>query len=76
MKNNFQNKSALDPFNVRVFRENSQYFSSVVANPATSKNFIANILKIIKEYNLDGADIDWEYPVKGGDKDGTPVLCF
>lgn len=56
-----------------AIRDNSQYFSSVVASPAKQQHFIASILGIIMSYDLDGVDIDWEYPVKGGDKDGTPV---
>lgn len=43
-----------------VCRDNSQYYSPVLNNPATSQVFINNILGIIDKYNLDGVDLDWE----------------
>ena len=53
------------------FRDNSQYFSSVLRNGR--KEFINNIVKFIAEYKLDGIDIDWEFPVKGGAVNGAEV---
>lgn len=38
--------------------ENSQYFSQF----ATSDNFVNSLTSLISKYNLDGLDIDWEYP--------------
>lgn len=50
--------------------ENSQYFSSMAANSNLKQNFIASVLKTIDEYDFDGVDIDWEYPVTGGAHEG------
>lgn len=43
----------------------------MIANKRQS--FIDNIVKFIAEYRLDGVDIDWEYPVKGGAVNGVEV---
>ncbi|KAF9019247.1 putative chitinase [Hymenopellis radicata] len=40
----------------------SQHFSDAVATDETRQTFVTNILEIYKQYNLDGIDIDWEYP--------------
>ncbi len=37
-------------------------FSEAASSSKTRKNFIKTTLEIIKEYNLDGVDLDWEYP--------------
>lgn len=38
-------------------------FSDMVINHASRKIFIRSIKKILKDYNLDGIDLDWEFPV-------------
>ena len=38
-------------------------FSDMAADPAKRAAFIANICTWLEDYNLDGVDIDWEYPV-------------
>ena len=53
--------------------ENSQYFSAVAADPRLRLNFIASILRLIDEWGFDGVDLDWEYPVTGGAKEGMLV---
>jgi chitinase len=40
----------------------SAHFSSIVADQGRSQTFIDNIVAAINEYNLDGIDLDWEYP--------------
>jgi chitinase len=47
-------------------------FSAMAADPAKKAAFIANVIKWVKEYKLDGVDIDWEYPV-GPDWGGLPI---
>ena len=37
-------------------------FSEMAADETHRKNFCNNCLKAVKSYNLDGIDIDWEYP--------------
>ena len=37
-------------------------FSDAVLTDASRKTFVDSIIKIVKEKNLDGVDIDWEYP--------------
>ncbi|TFK61904.1 glycoside hydrolase [Pluteus cervinus] len=43
----------------------SRYFSPAVTAENTPK-FIAAITALVKQYNLDGIDFDWEYPGQGG----------
>jgi len=38
-------------------------FSDMAHDPALREKFIANVRDWLKAYNLDGVDIDWEYPV-------------
>lgn len=44
---------------------NDSAFESFAANPAYRTNFTNNILNFVNQYNLDGVDIDWEYPDNG-----------
>lgn len=37
-------------------------FSDAALTPASRYNFARNVKELINEYNLDGIDIDWEYP--------------
>ena len=38
-------------------------FSKMAATPAMRAAFTANICQWLEDYNLDGVDVDWEYPV-------------
>lgn len=38
-------------------------FSKMASSSQKRGNFISSALKLVKNYNLDGLDIDWEYPV-------------
>ena len=40
-------------------------FEELAANPETRAAFVQNLTSFINEYQLDGADIDWEYPDAG-----------
>ena len=44
----------------------STYFSDVAATPSARRQFSTSCLGIVERYDLDGLDIDWEYPVTGG----------
>ncbi|KAF9226582.1 glycoside hydrolase family 18 protein [Gyrodon lividus] len=46
----------------------SKYFSSAVSTPQNRITFINNIYDVYKQYNLDGIDIDWEYPGQSGQR--------
>jgi GH18 family chitinase len=40
-------------------------FETVAANPELRSAFVQNLKAFLDEYQLDGADIDWEYPDAG-----------
>ena len=40
-------------------------FEKMAANPGTRAAFVKNLVKIVAQYQFDGADIDWEYPDAG-----------
>ncbi|WP_143097850.1 glycosyl hydrolase family 18 protein [Chitinophaga sp. CF118] len=40
-------------------------FESLAGNSTYRTNFTTNIMNFVSQYNLDGADIDWEYPDAG-----------
>lgn len=44
----------------------SAYFSTLVASSGSRNKFIQNIVQAYNAYNLDGIDIDWEYPAAPG----------
>lgn len=46
---------------------NNQDFQSMAANASYRSNFINNLISLINQYQLDGVDIDWEYPIDGQD---------
>lgn len=41
-------------------------FSHAASNKSSRKKFAKSIVKTIRTYNLDGIDLDWEFPVHGG----------
>lgn len=45
----------------------SDNFSDVASDPVKRDKFAASAAKFVSDYGLDGVDIDWEYPVEGGD---------
>lgn len=48
-------------------------FSDVAISANNRADFIANVLEWIGTYNLDGIDLDWEYPV-GPPEGGLPIV--
>ncbi|RAJ08716.1 putative secreted protein (Por secretion system target) [Chitinophaga skermanii] len=40
-------------------------FESLAANATYRNNFVNNMINFVNTYNLDGVDIDWEYPDAG-----------
>lgn len=47
-------------------------FSEMARTTEGRKKFVESVVTFIKEYNLDGLDIDWEYPGLPGD--GNPFI--
>ncbi|QMV43275.1 glycosyl hydrolase family 18 protein [Cohnella cholangitidis] len=44
----------------------SKNFSNMAATEETRRAFANSAVEYLREYRLDGLDIDWEYPVEGG----------
>jgi GH18 family chitinase len=42
-----------------------QQFETMAASPGSRRAFVQNLKAFVDEYQLDGADIDWEYPDAG-----------
>src|SRR5689334_10562096 len=40
-------------------------FEQFAADPAMRSSFVTALVQFVQKYNLDGADIDWEYPDAG-----------
>jgi chitinase len=45
----------------------SDHFSDLVLTAESRATFAASCVALMKQYNFDGLDIDWEYPVGGGE---------
>ena len=45
----------------------SKHFSDAVLTDTSTLNFAQSAVDIVSKYNLDGVDIDWEYPGMRGD---------
>ncbi len=44
----------------------SAYFSDIALTQQSRETFAASCVQFIQQYEFDGIDIDWEYPVSGG----------
>lgn len=44
----------------------SEKFSEIASKDTSRRKFVQSCVGLIKKYNLDGIDLDWEYPVTGG----------
>lgn len=49
----------------------SNHFSNMARTEETRRSFADSAVKFLREYKLDGLDIDWEYPVEGGEDDNS-----
>ena len=55
-------------------------FSAMAANPTSRANFVKQVVSAIQQLNMNGVDIDWEYPIlrQGSPGDGkhyADLLC-
>ncbi|KAJ2402247.1 hypothetical protein GGI23_000847 [Coemansia sp. RSA 2559] len=53
----------------------STYFTKLVSDTTTGNPFITNIVKFVDTNNLDGIDIDWEYPGREGNGCTKPDMA-
>ncbi|MBQ4801856.1 T9SS type A sorting domain-containing protein [Aquimarina sp. MMG015] len=53
---------------------NDSPFSTLAANPTTRTTFIDNLVNYVNQYNLDGVDMDWEYPREGNEPQNFELL--
>jgi GH18 family chitinase len=44
---------------------NDSAFEALAGNSGTRTTFVNSVVNVINQYNLDGVDIDWEYPDPG-----------
>ncbi|MFE9188502.1 glycosyl hydrolase family 18 protein [Micromonospora sp. NPDC007208] len=44
---------------------NDSAFEALAANATSRTNFVNNLVNFVNQYNLDGVDMDWEYPDPG-----------
>lgn len=49
----------------------SNNFSNMAKTEETRRAFANSAVDFLREYNFDGLDIDWEYPVEGGEDDNS-----
>lgn len=53
----------------------SAYFSAMASTAANRAIFIASVKSWIAQYNVDGVDIDWEYPCSPARSDPVEITC-
>ncbi|HCT80282.1 MAG TPA: glycoside hydrolase family 18 [Micromonosporaceae bacterium] len=44
---------------------NDSAFEALAGNSTARTNFVNNLVNLVNQYNLDGVDMDWEYPDPG-----------
>lgn len=49
----------------------SNNFSHMARTEETRRAFANSVVEFLRAYELDGIDIDWEYPVEGGEEDNS-----
>ena len=53
---------------------NDSAFTTLAANPTTRTAFVNNLVNFVNQYNLDGVDMDWEYPREGNEPQNFELL--
>jgi chitinase len=49
-------------------------FENLAGNASSRTNFVNNLVNLVNQYNLDGVDIDWEYPDNGTSSNNYSAL--
>jgi len=49
-------------------------FEALASDPTSRTSFVSGLVDLIKEFKLDGADIDWEFPIQGKSSENFLVL--
>ncbi|VEN57392.1 unnamed protein product [Callosobruchus maculatus] len=55
---------------------NNEGFPEMVLNHANRKRFIRSVIDYVKEYNIDGVDLDWEFPNEEQNHDTAQRVHF
>lgn len=53
---------------------NDSAFESLAANAGTRTTFVNSLMSVVRQYNLDGIDMDWEYPDPGASANNYTAL--
>ncbi|MEU1745388.1 glycosyl hydrolase family 18 protein [Micromonospora arida] len=53
---------------------NDSAFETLAANATSRTNFVNNLVNFVNQYNLDGVDMDWEYPDPGASANNYTAL--
>jgi chitinase len=53
---------------------NDSAFESLAANAGTRTTFVNTVMNTVRQYNLDGVDMDWEYPDPGASANNYTAL--
>ncbi|WP_211354886.1 glycosyl hydrolase family 18 protein [Tenacibaculum adriaticum] len=53
---------------------NDSAFTTLAANASTRTAFVNNLVNFVNQYNLDGVDMDWEYPREGNEPQNYELL--
>ncbi|MCK8522950.1 glycosyl hydrolase family 18 protein [Aquimarina sp. D1M17] len=53
---------------------NDAPFTQLAANTSTRTAFVNNLVNFVNQYNLDGVDMDWEYPREGNEPQNFELL--
>ena len=52
----------------------SDNFKHISIDSDKRKAFISNLIKLVKKYNLDGVDYDWEHPKNSNEEKAYELL--
>ncbi|GAA0813082.1 glycosyl hydrolase family 18 protein [Spirilliplanes yamanashiensis] len=53
---------------------NDSAFETLAASASGRSTFVSSMVNVVNQYNLDGVDIDWEYPDPGASGDNYTLL--